>query len=74
MTEILIFKTNVNCQEAVKQLEPLLNRHWAISKWNFDLEDCDRILRIEASKEISEEIIKLLHSKGFDCEDLPYEI
>lgn len=71
MTEILIFKTNVTCQKQVEQLQALLHENWAISKWNFDLEDCDKILRIEASAEISEEIIKLLHSKGFDCQELP---
>lgn len=70
--EVLIFRTNVNCQNIVSQLGLLLNKHWAISGWNFDLEDCDKILRIEASSKISEEIIKILKDRGLNCEELPY--
>ena len=68
--EVLIFRTNVNTPKAVEELAPLLNRHLLISKWNFDLEDCDKILRIEAPARISGVIIKILRSKGFDCEEL----
>ena len=68
--EVLIFRTNVDTPKAIKKLAPLLNGHLFISKWNFDLEDCDKILRIETSAKISEEIIKILRSKGFDCEEL----
>ena len=38
--------------------------------WNFDLEDCDKILRIDSPTEITETIIKLLQEKGFKCEEL----
>ena len=68
--EILIFRTNVNTPKAIRKLAPLLNRHLFISKWNFDLDDCDRILRVEASAHISEGIINILRSQGFDCEEL----
>ena len=68
--EVLIFRTNVNTPKAIKKLAPLLNGHLFISKWNFDLQDCDKILRIEASAKISEEVIKILRGKGFDCEEL----
>ncbi len=68
--EILVFRTNVNTSKAIRELAPLFNGHLFISRWNFDLEDCDRILRIEASAQISDEIIKIVRSKGFDCEEL----
>lgn len=68
--EVLIFRTNVDTPKAVRRLAPLLNGHLFISKWNFDLEDCDKILRIETAAKISEEIIKILRSRGFDCEEL----
>jgi hypothetical protein len=68
--EVLIFRTNVDTPTAIRKLAPLLNGHLFISKWNFDLEDCDKILRIETAAKISEEIIKILRSKGFDCEEL----
>jgi hypothetical protein len=37
---------------------------------NFDLEDCDRILRIEHAVIENEKVIALLNSQGYDCETL----
>jgi len=37
---------------------------------NFDLDDCDKILRIESENEISKKIIALLSNKGLICEEL----
>lgn len=39
-------------------------------KINFDLEDCDRILRVESTQDISKQIIALLTADGFVCEIL----
>lgn len=72
--EILIFRTNVNSPKAVKSLFPLLSAELKILNWTFDLEDCDKILRIEASDKISKIIIELLRSSSFECEELFYEL
>ena len=66
---IYVFKTSVKTKKAVKQLTPELN-DLSISKWNFDLEDCDNILRIDSKIEISELAIKLLQDNGFECVEL----
>jgi len=64
-----IFKTNVEqtCQAAdiVRQLTQLFP-HCRI---NFDLEDCDRILRIESQNGFinSQQIIKLMMGHGYAC-------
>ncbi|QJB38669.1 hypothetical protein HF324_12650 [Chitinophaga oryzae] len=68
--EVLIFSTNVNTVKAVRKLAPLFNGHQLISKWSFDLEDCDKILRIEAAARIPDEIINILRSKGFNGKEL----
>ncbi|WP_288878812.1 hypothetical protein [Pedobacter panaciterrae] len=72
--EILIFRTTVDCRRAIDDLSPSFNGLLAVIKWSFDLEDCDRILRVEAASDISKELIGLLQSKGFECEVLPYEL
>lgn len=72
--EVFIFKTNVKNKKLIKKLSPLLDRHLLITKWNLDLEDCDKILRVEASSEIAAEIISLLQNKGFECEELRYNL
>jgi len=68
--EVLIFRTSVNTPEATRKVAPLLNRHQLISRWSFDLEDCDKVLRVEASAKIPGEIIAMLRSEGFDCEEM----
>ena len=51
-----------------------LNKHFEeikeIEQWNFDLEDCDNILRIVADKLDTTNVINLLTALGFDCKEL----
>ena len=68
---ILVFKTNVADTSEMETLQPLLDKHLKNAKWNFDLEDCDKILRIDCQTEISSIAIKLLEQNGFMCEELP---
>lgn len=70
MTMIYVFKTSVKTKKAVKKLTPKLNDILSSSKWNFDLEDCDNILRIDSKTEVSDLAIKLLQDNGFDCVEL----
>ena len=70
--DILIFVTSVEKPEQVSEVKPLLTAVPAISQWNFDLEDCDNILRIEASNISPRYIEGLLQSAGFTCQELEY--
>jgi hypothetical protein len=67
---IYVFKTSVKTKKAVKQLSPQLNYLLPFSKWNFDLYDSDKILRIDSPKDISELTIKILQKNGFYCVEL----
>jgi hypothetical protein len=67
---IYVFKTTVKTKKTVKQITPKLNDMLPTSKWNFDLEDCDSILRIDSKTEISELAIQLLQDNGFECIEL----
>lgn len=65
-----VFKTNV---QEVAQSEVLIEqllRHFPGSKINFDLEDCDRILRIAECNILPEKVIDLLAKAGYHCEIL----
>ncbi len=68
---VLVFKTSVKHQKEVKQLRPLLNAlvDWE-GRWNFDLDDCDNILRIETRKLQAAIISSALQVQGFACEEL----
>jgi len=67
---VYVFKTSVKTKKEIRQLKPSLDKLLIQSKWNFDLEDCDKILRIDTQNEVSATIIKLLQEKGFNCEEL----
>jgi hypothetical protein len=70
--DILVFVTSVEKPEQVKRVKPLLTAVPAITGWNFDLEDCDNILRIEASNISPRYIESLLQTAGYDCRELEY--
>ena len=69
VSTISVFKTNVNSSQESKVLT-LLNLLEDILKINFDFEDCDDILRIESNVNLAKEIVVLLDSNGFYCEEL----
>ncbi|MET4084123.1 hypothetical protein ABIB40_004097 [Pedobacter sp. UYP30] len=71
-----IYKTNVTNQKDASEIIRKLNEHFPYYKINFDLEDCDKILRVESlKKELEiEGIIKLIRNIGFDIELLPDEV
>ncbi|MBL7863004.1 MAG: hypothetical protein JNJ65_17710 [Cyclobacteriaceae bacterium] len=68
--EVLVFKTSVQSLESVNQLSPLLNELAGNDRWNFALDDCDRVLRIVSGRVSAHDAIQLLLGAGFDCEEL----
>jgi hypothetical protein len=46
---VLVFKTNINNPRQVKSIATTLNNCSDILKWNVDLADIDKVLRIEAT-------------------------
>ena len=65
-----VFKTNVQeADESTWVVRQLLNQ-FPGSRINFDLEDCDRILRIENAPVANDVIISILNASGYQCEVL----
>lgn len=67
---ILVFKTSVNTPKSILKLAPFLDELLLSSAWNFDLEDCDKILRIDTPTTKPEAVIEILERHGFDCTEL----
>jgi hypothetical protein len=65
-----VFKTNVREAKRSRILITKLLEHFPASKVNFDLEDCDRILRVEGAGICPNRIIELLKLNGHYCEVL----
>jgi hypothetical protein len=71
--EILVFKTNVTSKRKVGKVRALLLTSFpSIQQWNFDLEDCDKVLRIVATDLHPKSVESLLQTAGFSCHELDY--
>jgi hypothetical protein len=65
---IHVFVTSVNTAADVLHLTPCLQQLLVKGKWTFDLDDCDKVLRIESETGNVYAVIQLLRKSGYDCE------
>ena len=66
-----IFKTDIRELQVAHKVILQLREHFPEAKINFDLEDCDRILRVESTSVETQKIINLLHQSGHQSELIP---
>lgn len=67
-----VFRTNVADPERAKWLVDQIERNFTNCKVNFDLDDCDRVLRVVFEERIqSDLLIDLLKNAGCMAEVLP---
>ncbi|HEY1194287.1 hypothetical protein [Flavobacterium sp.] len=64
---IYVFKTSVDSQAKFESASILLDQLLPQSQWNFDLEDCDNILRVDSELNVAE---LLQNNTIFDCIEL----
>jgi len=72
-----VFKTNVEDLYASESLIDLIHNSFDEYKANFDLMDCDNILRIQTKNGKPVEVqllIKLLNEQGYEASVLPDEV
>jgi len=67
---IEVFKTNVVKPSQAKTILKILQENFNDFKVNFDLADCDKVLRVQGKRISPEEIIKLVNANGYQCEIL----
>ncbi|MCA0428874.1 MAG: hypothetical protein LCH32_00065 [Bacteroidetes bacterium] len=70
MPYILIFKTNIEHELDLFQLEDLFKNIPSITNWNVDREDVDKVLRVESLNNKVTEIISSIKNLGYLCEEL----
>lgn len=62
-----IFKTNVDNKSQAEQIISLLKLHFPSYSINFDLQDCDKILRVKGFSIPITEIERFVIMIGFQC-------
>lgn len=76
MEVVEVFKTNVQTHEQANRLTLHIHENFVGCRVNFDLEDCDRILRFQSSTGIipADQLIGVMQAAGFQAEILPDEV
>lgn len=67
---IEVFKTNVQMISDSIFVIDIIKKQFPNYNINFDLEDCDKILRVEAKEIESKTIVECLNCLGYSCEAL----
>ena len=62
-----VFKTNVQKKTQSKMLLSILSEAFPSFKINFDLSDCDKVLRVEGDNTEALRIMMLVKEYGFNC-------
>ncbi len=62
-----VFKTNVQKLKQAKELVEVLHQYFPGNRINFDLQDCDKVLRVEGNNFIPGQVMKLVNQNGFSC-------
>jgi hypothetical protein len=65
-----VFKTNVQSTREANFIIQKLAEEFPRYKINFDLSDCDRILRVQGNTILGIEIINIVTSLNYNCEIL----
>ena len=68
--EVLIFKTNIRYKKQINAIEQHIANQPGIIKWNVDLKDVDKVLRIETLYLHPAKIEGLVKKAGYNCEEL----
>jgi copper chaperone len=68
--EILVFKTNLRYRKNILHAGDFLNQLQGIIRWNVDLHDKDKVLRIEARDLNPRTVEHTLSTAGYSCEEL----
>jgi len=68
---IEVYKTNVQTRRQANKIMGLLQNSFSKASINFDLQDCDKVLRVEGIKSTDTiKVISDLIRLGFKCEIL----
>ncbi len=62
-----VFRTNVRHKRKAKMILDILSKQFPLFNINFDLEDCDKVLRVEGNHIRRDKITRLVAENGYQC-------
>ncbi|MEM7297788.1 MAG: hypothetical protein AAF391_05930 [Bacteroidota bacterium] len=70
--KLFILKTDIKTKKQVNKLKSILENLSNIRRWAIDIDDRDRVLKLETLTDAEEtEMIRLIRKQGFYCDSLP---
>jgi hypothetical protein len=69
-TDLFIFRTNIPNKMEFLRVKHSLSESYPVLGCTIDLEDCDKVLRVECENIPVEAIVKEIARQGFHCEEL----
>ena len=66
----MLFKTNINCNGCIKSVTPYLNELDMIESWQVDIENPNKILKVESENDDQNEVIEAVTKAGFKIEPI----
>lgn len=70
-TVCLVFRTNLQNAEEVKRISETMDSLPGIVDWSVDLEDWEKVLRVEGTGIQKQTVLKTLQNLGVDIRELP---
>lgn len=67
---VKVFRTSVRTKKQAREILSRISEVFPEANASFDLEDCDKILRIESEGISSEPVIELISNAGFSGDEL----
>lgn len=67
---IIILYTVIYTLKDLQQLSDAIDSLDGILNWSIDLDDCDKVLRIVADREVGDELITKFQLLGIGCSEL----
>jgi hypothetical protein len=68
---ILVFRSDIKTPEDKNRISQAFDKNPSIIHWNVDFNDHEFVLRVESENQIGEDIIGMVKSCGYYCEELP---
>lgn len=66
---VYVYRTSLRPAD-IPAVDALLTALLPNARWSYDLDDCDRILRVETSADGEARVRRRLREHGFVCEEL----
>ncbi len=70
IANLYIFKTNILTEFDRLRIKYVMDASEKVLKWNIDMDDTDRVLRVVSDRLNALQIISMLDFIGFECAEL----